>query len=532
MYKIFFFLIATSCLFAIDVDEFKQNFQLGYLTTEQGHPKAEGLSDVMKEDLNKGLALLHEIDQGIIPGFDHFVENYLEEMQGHSGRIVLVGAGSSGRIAVDLAARSNPEKVLAIIAGGDRAFVRAREAFEDSVEHGKEAAHRHALSSDDMVILISSSGSASFNVGVGQYAHEVGAKCYYFYNSQKVPERTQHLFDAYGVRPVLVDIGPPAIRGSTRLQSGTVGLLCLGTLILNEDPTLVREALIQANKEIEGRFGEIKHLIEQEVAVLSHPDANFYRMRDENPQGYITFISDMDSLREIMMDTSETAPTFSTNTPRTIYEDHLKQAEFQAFWCQSANGWEEMLGRPVMEEDQKMCDALLVGTDGLSKRHLGPGNLVIAVYKKEKSAPLQALIDQIPNVQELSFASSSPLVETIALKQMLNMISNSTMILMNKVDGDYMIDMKASNHKLTDRCIRLTQQTFFRRNIPLTWSYEELFDLIGHIMEIKEHYESTRNEYTPSPMKIAVTMIQKGCSADEAIALLRLINEDLSILFE
>ncbi|MCI5052037.1 MAG: hypothetical protein MRY21_02740 [Simkaniaceae bacterium] len=524
-YLILFF----AALNAIDVHDFKEKFQLGYLTTEQGHAKAKGLSEIMKRDLDEGLAILHAIDHEILPGYDYFVANYLEEMQAYSGRLVLVGAGSSGRIAIDLAARG--ENVLGIVAGGDRAFVRAREEFEDSVEHGIAAAKRHGLCEGDTVILISSSGSASFNVGVGRYAHEVGAKCYYFYNSERVPARTQSLFDDYGVIPLLVNIGPPAIRGSTRLQSGTVGLLCLGTLVLHEDPVQVRAELDEMNAQIRARFPEIRNLIEKEVAVLSHPDANFYRLQDENPRGYITFIADSDALREIMIDSSETAPTFSTNVPRTIHEERLKQAEFQAFLCSDENPWEQMLGREVFEEDRALCSELLLGIDGLSRRHTGEGNLVIAVHKGQMSERLKRLVESLPRVETLSVSAKSPLVETIALKQILNMISNSTMILMNKVDGNYMIDMKASNHKLTDRCIRLTQESFARRGIEMNKSYDELFDLIQQVMEVKEAYESERNEYTPSPMKIAVTMLSHKCDAHQAISLLRAVKEDLSAIF-
>ena len=68
-------------------------------------------------------------------------------------------------------------------------MIRAKEGFEDSEREGEKAVTAHHIGPKDSVILISASGSASFNVGFGHSAANLGAKVYYFYNSHEIPER-------------------------------------------------------------------------------------------------------------------------------------------------------------------------------------------------------------------------------------------------------------------------------------------------------------------------------------------------------
>ena len=556
------------------IKDFKSKFQLGYLTTELQNEKAKNLSSCMKKDLREGLKILYDVDQGVIPGYSDFIENHLSSVSEKvkdsiekGGRVFLVGSGSSGRVGVDLAAKWNSYvssfqgRAIGLIAGGDRAMVRARERFEDSIESGSDAIKPFALTKNDVVFLISSSGSASFNVGVGKESCLANASCYYFYNSKKVPKRTQNLFDKHGVKPLLVDIGAPSISGSTRLQGATIAELCLGGVFATvlsgdkEAPLKILQGVIEGNKKIKQCIPWIEKFIQEEVKVFSNPQANFRKVKDESSKGYVTFIGNADTLREIMIDTSETAPTFSTNTPRTLAEKNLKKAEFQAFSVQNGDNltaWKNLMGREVFLDDRKLCSNLLLGRKGYIERPKSKGNFVIAVYKDFMDETLQESIDlakiQGATIGEISLGKTCSkwpischiegvyedrlgICKTVMLKQVLNMISNGSMILMNKVDGTSMIDMKASNNKLLDRCIRLIQGSFARRNIPLNKSYEELYQSVLDVLEKKKTRESMRGLYSPSIVKIVSTMIYKSLSFEASLDYLKSIDEDFDCLF-
>ena len=168
-----------------------------------------------------------------------------------------VGAGSSGRVAVDLAAKCKNGSVIGTIAGGDSAMIAAREGFEDSENEGKEALKNYSIQPIDTVVLISGSGSSSFNVGCGHFVADRGAQVLYFYNSKTIPTRTEELFKRIRnpAIPLELDIGPQAIAGSTRLQAATLAECCLGVLLgslfLSEDyPEKLLKNMEEGLKEI------------------------------------------------------------------------------------------------------------------------------------------------------------------------------------------------------------------------------------------------------------------------------------------
>ena len=527
----------------------------------------------MHNDLKQGLKLLHEVDKQVLSGFEFFTTHYLpylsalvdKQFQAH-GRCFLIGSGSSGRIAVDIAAKCANDKVIGIIAGGDSAFIRAKEGFEDSEEDGRNLITAHEISAHDLLILVSASGSASFNVGAAIAAKEKGATVCYFYNSKEVPQKTERLFTDYGVIPILVDIGPQAITGSTRLQAASLAELCLACLLTQENPDFLLQALIAANRLIEEQFPAIASIIQLEQEVFSHPQANFRKLHDETSQGYVTFLAHKNALREVVMDTVEIPPTFSTNPPRGRNDWGKKRAEFQAFLTSDGNNfswtcpWTTLLGRAVHPDDQQEVAQFNISEAGLETdipfRPVGEGNLVIGVTKNslrtilcpishykgggaktaliaftdhQNSFKMDPWCDAILIVDGLQ-KDKSGIVETIVLKQLLNMISNGSMIMMNKVFGNQMVDVKPSNKKLIDRSTRLVQDVFTSYQISFPLSSEELYSKIISISKKKNEYD-LQNTYTPSVVKIAVTMIYKNLNFEDAIEFLNTNQEQLEKVF-
>lgn len=579
---------------------FAKEFGLKETTTEKSNEITANLSESFKKDPLEGLKLLHTVDQIIIPGIRHYQSTYFEtlytavkESLQRSGRLMFVGAGSSGRIGVDLAAKwkqalaniseypkfLSPDSVVGIIAGGARAFVRAKEGFEDSEESGRESLQPYSPHKEDIIILLSASGSAKFNVGAGIAAHEAGARVYYFYNSQSIPARTQDLFLKYGVNPILVDTGPQAICGSTRLQAASLAEFVLGgTLnalfldLVQHSTTSPRhvfdqmiENLERGNQQIQEQFPVITNLIQKETAILSSPEANFYRLRDETAQGYITFLSGKSATREIMIDTTETPPTFSTNPPRFTYEKGRKEAELRAYLLGSSNinAWKDLIGQKVNEKEIEETQTVLIATNeegfgGYLARPQGKGNMLIGVVKspvhreevneilvelkkaKAQGAntgfialtelnklPKEILEDvDIPFIMTPNFnGSADPLavVPTVIIKQVLNMLSNGTMIGMNKIYGNVMIDLAASNNKLIDRTIRIIQSIYQKEHPELPLLDEEnLFYKVIEARDYKNRVEREENIYVPPVVRIVKTMTEDNCSPAEAVAVLRI----------
>jgi N-acetylmuramic acid 6-phosphate etherase len=146
------------------------------------------------------------------------------------GRLFYVGAGTSGRLGVLDASECPPtfgvdrEMVQGIIAGGYEALVRSIERAEDYPEHGVEAIRGRNVNSRDVVVGITTSGSARFVIGALEEAHRLGAKTVFL--TCNPPSREMPFVDVFIV-PV---VGPEIIAGSTRLKAGTATKLILNML--------------------------------------------------------------------------------------------------------------------------------------------------------------------------------------------------------------------------------------------------------------------------------------------------------------
>lgn len=536
---------------------------LSYLSTEKFHPITAALSQTMHKDCVQGLTLLHQVDTQVIAGLQEFSNHYFDNLTklvngicANNGRCFLIGSGSSGRIAVDIAARcSKDTPVVGLIAGGDSAFIRAREGFEDSESAGTALIEAHGVTSRDLVMLISASGSAAFNIGCAKQARKVGATVCYFYNSTQVPLKTQNLFEKQGVIPIVIDIGPQAITGSTRLQAATLARLALGTLFTGQSLSKQLAGLAFINTKIAARLPDIARIIKLEHVVFAHPQSNFRKLKDETAQGYVTFIGDKTVFRDIVMDTVETAPTFSTNPPRVLQEAGKKRAEFQAYLVgvkDAVEAWQDLVGRPVNPNDLENCLKFSVTEDALAWRPLGQHNVLIGVAWENPQAlaasfalartqgAKTALIllsehkisdETVPECDAVLILDDLPhdatgLLGAVALKQVLNMVSNGTMILMNKVDGNQMIDTNASNNKLIDRAVRLTESILTKYWCIAKYDYEAIALCMQTVLNRKKQYEE-KNIYTPSPVKIAFTMLYKTIDFEAAVALLCDYQENL-----
>lgn len=147
------------------------------------------------------------------------------------GRLIYVGAGTSGRLGVLDAAempptyRTDPELVQGIIAGGFQALVRAQEGAEDRPEDGAAAMDERKVDANDFVLGIATSGTTPYVHGALRRARERGAHTGFLlctYPSRKVTQVADVV-----IAPL---VGPEVITGSTRMKAGTATKMVLNTI--------------------------------------------------------------------------------------------------------------------------------------------------------------------------------------------------------------------------------------------------------------------------------------------------------------
>jgi N-acetylmuramic acid 6-phosphate etherase len=151
------------------------------------------------------------------------------------GRLVYVGAGTSGRIGVQDGAELPPtfnwpdEKVVYLMAGGEGALLKAVENAEDSVEDGIGRIQAADVGPNDVVIGVAASGTTPFTVAALREATSRGATTIGVSNNADTPVLT------VCTHPILVETGEEVVAGSTRMKAGTaqkVVLNLLSTLVM------------------------------------------------------------------------------------------------------------------------------------------------------------------------------------------------------------------------------------------------------------------------------------------------------------
>jgi N-acetylmuramic acid 6-phosphate etherase len=148
----------------------------------------------------------------------------------NGGRLIYVGAGSSGRIAVLDATEIPPtfgvpaREVLALLAGGSRAMTGAVEGAEDSARNGERDLRAKKLSKRDVVVGIAASGTTPYVLGAMKYARKVGAVTVAITSNGKMALARMAKI------AIAVETGAEVLTGSTRLKAGTAQKMVLNML--------------------------------------------------------------------------------------------------------------------------------------------------------------------------------------------------------------------------------------------------------------------------------------------------------------
>lgn len=206
---------------------------LARLTTEARNPASEQIDRLSALEI---VRLMNAEDAQVPPAVGAVAEAVAEAIDGvaermrRGGRLIYLGAGTSGRLGVLDASEcpptfnSRPWQVVGLIAGGPTALTRAVEGAEDRPESAVEDLQRINLSGDDAVVGIATSGRTPYVLGGLRYAGQLGAL------TIGLTCNADSELTAVAQRMIVPVVGPEVISGSTRLKAGTATKLILNTL--------------------------------------------------------------------------------------------------------------------------------------------------------------------------------------------------------------------------------------------------------------------------------------------------------------
>lgn len=204
-----------------------------HIETEKSNPDSAHLDDMPILD---AVRLMNQEDQRAVaavgqqaPAIAEAVELAANAFRA-GGRLIYVGAGTSGRLGILDAAEcpptfsSDPGMVVGIIAGGAVAIERSIENVEDDFRAGAQALRDIQISNRDVVMGIAAGGTTPFVHGAIDAARTCGAKSIFLSCTRREHIRAQaDLF-------ICIETGPEVLTGSTRLKAGTATKLVLNTI--------------------------------------------------------------------------------------------------------------------------------------------------------------------------------------------------------------------------------------------------------------------------------------------------------------
>jgi len=241
--------------------------QLKELTTEQRNPASmsidaesvEGILRIMNEE-DKKVARAVEKE---IPYIAQAVEIVVDAFK-KGGRLIYVGAGTSGRLGILDAVEcpptygTDPEMVQGLIAGGRRAMFRSVEGAEDREEDGAHDIDLKKVGPKDVVCGLAASRRTPYVVGAVKRARRLGARTLYVTTN---PRSEFNIDVDVAICPV---VGPEVIMGSTRMKSGTAEKLVLNMITT---ASMIRLGKVYENMMVDLQMTNRK-LVERSKRVL------------------------------------------------------------------------------------------------------------------------------------------------------------------------------------------------------------------------------------------------------------------------
>ncbi len=206
---------------------------LTYFTTETRNPETGNLdcmpaieiATVMNKEDEKVVAGVH----AVLPQIAKTIEYTVSSLQS-GGRIIYIGAGTSGRLGVLDASECPPtfgistDTVIGLIAGGKDALIRAVDGAEDSCTLGREDLRHIGLKSCDTVIGLAASGRTPYVLYGLRYAKQIGC------HTAAIACNQHSAIGKEADVAIEPNVGPEVLTGSTRLKAGTAQKMILNMI--------------------------------------------------------------------------------------------------------------------------------------------------------------------------------------------------------------------------------------------------------------------------------------------------------------
>lgn len=244
------------------------HIDLNGLSTEKRNPETMNLDEMEIEDI---LAVMNREDEkvvrivrGVLPRVAEIIGFTTESLK-RNGRIIYIGAGTSGRLGVLDAAECPPtfgvssEVVVGVIAGGESAFLKAVEGAEDSEELGVRDLEELRVDERDTVIGLTASGRTPYVIGALKYAS--GKRC----RTASISCNTGSEVSRYAEVAVEVETGPEVLSGSTRLKAGTAEKMILNMI---STVSMVETGKVYKNLMVDVRQSNAKLIVRTENIVM------------------------------------------------------------------------------------------------------------------------------------------------------------------------------------------------------------------------------------------------------------------------
>lgn len=292
------------------------DIRLDNLTTESRNSNTLNIDKVSTLEM---LKIINDEDKKVAFAVEKELENISKAVDGiverikKGGRLIYIGAGTSGRLGILDASECPPtygvsdELVQGIIAGGYEAIFKAKEGAEDSKDLGAEDLKSKNLNENDIVVGIAASGRTPYVIGGLEYGNQIGAltisvTC----NADSKVSKSSKI----SIAPV---VGAEVVTGSTRLKSGTaqklvLNMLTTGAMIklgkvygnLMVDVRATNEKLVERAKKIvceatgvdrkvaEEFLGKTNYDVKLSIfAILSGLDLEIAKIKLDESHGYI-----------------------------------------------------------------------------------------------------------------------------------------------------------------------------------------------------------------------------------------------------
>jgi len=241
---------------------------MDYLTTEQNNPDSISIDQMDPIEIAR---LMNREDQKVIQAVDKVLPAIAQAIQTvtqcieNGGRLIYIGAGTSGRLGVLDASEcpptfnTPPSLVVGLIAGGQRALTTAIEGAEDNAQAGAEDLRGVNLNPSDVVCGIATSGRTPYVLGALAYARTIQAAT--------IGVTCNEISELSTVCDVLIApvVGPEILSGSTRLKAGTATKLVLNMISTG---TMIRIGKTYGNWMVDLRATNVK-LKDRSIRIVS-----------------------------------------------------------------------------------------------------------------------------------------------------------------------------------------------------------------------------------------------------------------------